>query len=58
MADELCDENHVPKLEELCVKFIRKNVNCWKPEEFLGMLVKCVSSAICVLLLIASAFCF
>ena len=51
MADELGDENHVPKLEELCVKFIRKNVNCWKPEDFLGMLVKDMC-------LLQSAFCF
>ena len=41
MADRLADKNcedvaHFPKLEDLCVKFIRVNVNYWKPENFLG----------------------
>ena len=27
---------HFPKLEDLCVQFIRVNVKYWKPEQFLG----------------------
>ena len=37
MADKSCEDlPHFPKLEVLCVEFIRVNVNYWKPEDFLG----------------------
>ena len=36
MADNCENVALFPKLENLCVKFIRGNVNYWKPEEFLG----------------------
>ena len=38
MADEKGGDGYLAKLEDLCVRFIRANVNCWKPEDFLGML--------------------
>ena len=37
MDDEIGDfYDRLPKLEDLCVKFIRANVICWRPEDFLG----------------------
>ena len=36
MADNCEYVAHFPKLEDLCVQFVRVNVKYWKPEEFLG----------------------
>ena len=36
MADNCEYVAHFPKLEDLCVQFIRVNVKYWKPDQFLG----------------------
>ena len=37
MDDEVGNAyDRLPKLEDLCVEFIRENVICWRPEDFLG----------------------
>ncbi|KAM7449331.1 hypothetical protein ABFA07_002709 [Porites harrisoni] len=37
MADNCEYVANFPKLEDLCVQFIRVNVKYWKPEQFLGI---------------------